>query len=431
MNKKVSKIVSKLFLCLIMATNFCVHQVVCLTSQESITYELQGDKINSSDGNIVYVDANDINGDSMEYSVTLLTYKTQDAHLTIPVYVQATNTENVKYYVFKIDKKAFSECTGLKYIKLEHTDETKNDINHINKIYNDNKQQATLDFSELVKLEAIYTNCSDVSNIRKIINQSDDTKILTYLDLSSKTINVQKDSATGELFTYGDGGVTISFDNIIPGEYSGYDYKSYPGYGYKITRSYANSGGDDKIFDSNDEKVSNFSVSEGKVTFTDKSIEQTGKEQEYNYTIEQTRKEQEYNYTITAYDPFEKSVESKEDILVKIPANTVSNPTPQPATPNKPSTIRPSNPVITPPTDNSQDEDNDEDETPKPETEILEPNENIHEEAEKVTNQEIDNTENNYQTGDILTKKILIITSIVFIIASISLWIIFNKKRKN
>lgn len=397
-----------------MATNFCANQVIYSASDSDLLikidyyseYLIEGNEITND--TVTYTKATE---GSSPFKIELISVNNPNIEsLVIPKGFQDTANSD-EYIVSSVASDAFPEVNKLRYVKLEYDGKKKK--NFVSQI-----ADGAFNFSSAANLEAVYVNFDanytySGSSVKAKFDESSKGKVLQYVDISSETINVSESK-------YEDNTVTISFsfNNIIPGKYSGRDYKSYPGYGYKITRSYANSGGNDKIFDSNDEKVSKFSVSEGKVTFTDKSIEQTGEEQEYNYTI-------------TAYDPFEKSVESKEDILVKIPAKTVSNPTPQPATPNKPSTIRPSNPVITPPTDNSQDEDNDEDETPKPETEILEPNENIHEEAEKVTNQEIDNTENNYQTGDILTKKILIITSIVFIIASISLWIIFNKKRKN
>ncbi len=121
-------------------------------------------------------------------------------------------------------------------------------------------------------------------------------------------------------------------------------------------------------------------------------------------------------------------------MLVTIPAK---------AKPSAPSdtTVTGSNSLgILPPTDTTQN-DNDENEyedqfdrTQEPEEETPKPNKDIQEETESAANQKVIcdyDIENSYRTGDILTKKILIITSIVFVIASISLWAIFNKRRKN
>ena len=183
--------------------------------------------------------------------ITHISMDSDTVALRIPASIGGTDVRGIAADVF-------AAYPNLKYIHLE--------VPNLRYFAND-----SLDFSSAENLECIYLNSEITESILKKFKTNGYTDILGYMDLADKSI-------TNVTITYENGVVRLAFANIIPDGYSGYNYR--------VTRSEQNSSASDR-FDS-DRDYSNFSISNGMVTFTDVSAEPG----------------QDYYYEIVAMSPF-------------------------------------------------------------------------------------------------------------------------------
>ena len=167
--------------------------------------------------------------------------------LKIPASIGGTDVRGIAAGVF-------DSYHYLKYIHLE--------VPSLRDFAND-----SLDFSSAENLECIYLNSDITESGLKKIKTGGDAEILQYVDFAEKSI-------TNVTIAYENGLVRIRFPEV------GHRVN------YRITRSGQNSSESER-FDS-DRDYSNFSTSNGMVTFTDGSAEPG----------------QDYYYEIVAMNPF-------------------------------------------------------------------------------------------------------------------------------
>ncbi len=234
MNKRVFSIVSKLFLCAFVTTNFCsgyaysalpenlVENSLCLYFAKAEPGLIEVSKVSSSDisDSEYRINNNEIKNSiatygsisegSSPYKISLISVTSDNESFIIP---KGFKTNSEKYIVTSIDDGAFSGRDKLKYVKLEHED-----INN----FTGQVADGAFDFSSAKNLEAIYVGL-DISkyenNVKVKFDESSSNKVLHYIELSDKTIKITK----GPFYT--EDGVEFSFDDVIPNGYSGYSYK--------------------------------------------------------------------------------------------------------------------------------------------------------------------------------------------------------------
>ncbi len=203
-------------------------------------------------------------GNSVSLTVTKVNGTIGEA-LIIPAIRPGASGSPTPVVGFNVDALP-NDCTTLKYVLLE---ETKEDW------FVQNITSGAFNFTNATSLQAVYLKfdasyTDGYTTAKSKISVNSDVEILTYVDISTKSIKAT--------LVQNNGTVTISFDNIFPDNPD-------PGYGYQVVRSVGGSS-EKPVFDST-KTTGMFSMGNGLVTFND-TPPSAGT----------------YTYEITAYDPF-------------------------------------------------------------------------------------------------------------------------------